>query len=146
MCAFHSSTLQLGTSKAAPVAIPELDEDDHPQLLASEKSQSEYANNVYDAINENALGRSYSMPMPRMRQRIEQTLKVPALPVLLDDGSGLVANSSYIGETEDNEWIKCVPHDGPPLEQKMDDERKDENKDIYNKLLSGMKTFRYQNP
>ena len=130
----YSSTTHLG-QKEHPISIPssetaeEKKEDDQPQDEDREK-----ANKVYDAINNNAKGRSFSRKEPESSAKPD--------PIL-------TATSSYIGETEDNEWWEEVPPEDPleyRLEGKYDEnERKEENEDIYKKLRSGISTFRYQN-
>lgn len=75
----------------------------------------------------------------------------------------LTATTSYIGETDDNQWWQGVPvpHNLSPkthshlcphhwMHPKLSEEqeaieRKNENQEIYQKLLDGMDTFRYQN-
>ena len=68
----------------------------------------------------------------------------------------LRATSAYIGEPEDNEWWKGVQphimdddtkHDDESVPQKrISAERKETNQTIYDKLRTGMGTFRFQNP
>ena len=56
----------------------------------------------------------------------------------------LQSTSSYIGEVEDNRWFEYVPHEHAILDREMSSTRMKENDEIYNELLSKMKTFQYQ--
>ena len=131
----YSSTTHLGTNATIP------------EVSTTEKAESKEEDNgpatcqddackVYEAIDENAKGRSFS--------------RIPSEPLQGPEPIALKATSSYIGETEDNEWWKDVPAKDNPMQHKLqhhedDTDRKQKNEEIYNTLLAGMATFRYQN-
>ena len=97
---------------------------------------------VQNKIDENVSGDTVS---PNEMKALEAPKEEPEV--------SLTSPTSYIGETDDNEWWKEVPpkrlphqwmHPKPTEEDKTI-KRKEENKEIYEGLLDGMGTFRYQN-
>ena len=123
------------------------------------RSSGRYANEVYTAINETVLGRSYSRiriqcssPAPSPALEIKRNVSFLVVPqssegpeLSISKSEALVAESEYIGEVEDNKWMEFIPQYNHILEEEMSDDRKDKNKEFYNRLLSGMQIFRYQN-
>ena len=150
-----NSTDDKEDDKANPLTIYKRPRDDVDDETAATNTADQKASEmkevaVYDAINQNAMGRSGRDFEDEKTTEKEVNNKAPA---------SLSASSSYIGETEDNLWWNHVPYENwkvpkPSAKNKMkrdaanhkiyDPEQEDE-KTAEQGLLGKMSTFRYQN-
>ena len=127
----YSSTTSLGISKMQSTSLTK---DQLPESL-------------YEAVRTHSQGRHGAHPDDEDEDLYDSELDGYSQRRPHRQSLGpLQSTSSYIGEDDDNRWIECVPHKHAILDQEMSIQREMDNQEVYNQLLSGMQTFRYQNP